>query len=194
MIDDILVFDSVISPIYQNYIIERILDNRNFPWYYTPNITKKTQGENILDHDAMGFGHTFIDPNGVQSKISDFLLPLMYECCQKILFYPTKIYYGRVFMTTPKIQSKKHNLFHVDMVTPHLVVLYYINDSTGPTLITNRTIHNTDQDTINNSSDIEIIKTVDPKKGRVVLFDGKYYHASTHPDLGRRCIINFDVG
>lgn len=193
MIDDILIFDNVVSSVYQNFIQERIMDDRNFPWYYTPNITKRTSGENTLDLDNAGFGHTFYNKNGVQSKIYEFLLPLMYESCSKINFTPTKLHFGRIFMTLTS-NNTKHNLFHVDLVIPHLVVLYYINDSTGPTIITNNTILDVDQDTINNLEHIEVIKTIEPKKGRAVVFDGKYYHASTHPRAGRRCVINFDIG
>jgi hypothetical protein len=193
MIDDIIVIDNAISSNYQEAIFNRVLDDRNFPWYYIPNITKRSQGEDVKQQDSFGFAHSFLDRNGGHSILNDFLLPLAYEACDKISYTPNGFYYGRIFMTVAMENSPKHNMYHVDMVDPHLVCLYYVNDSTGPTVITDSTVHNISQNDINNKKDVNIIRTIEPKKGRAVLFDGKYYHASSNPDEGRRCIINFNI-
>ena len=43
------------------------------------------------------------------------------------------------------------------------------------------------------NDEYKIIKTVEPKKGRFVVFDGKYYHAGRHPnDHDTRLVINFN--
>jgi hypothetical protein len=68
---------------------------------------------------------------------------------------------------------------HVDIINPdgatidHYVMLYYINDSDGETIL-----HN--------------VGKVKPKKGRIVIFDGSIAHKLKYPTKGYRCIINFN--
>lgn len=193
MIDDIIIIDDAISSNYQEAIFHRLLDDRNFPWYYIPNITKKSTGENIVQTDSFGFAHSFLDRNGTHSILNDFLLPVAYEACSKISYTPNGFYYGRIFMTVAMKNSPPHNMFHVDMIDPHLVCLYYVNDSTGPTVISSFTVDKISQDEVNNQENSKIVKTIEPKKGRAVLFNGKHYHASSNPESGRRCIINFNI-
>jgi hypothetical protein len=194
MIDNIIVIDDAISKNYQIAIEQRILADLNFPWFFVPNITKETHWSETLESDTVGLAHQFYDRAGSTGQIADFLLPLMYESCGKINFFPREIFYGRIFMTLGSKNVSKHNLLHVDMTTPHLVCLYYVNDSTGNTVFVDKTSNDVGQDVINNLENLKIIKEVTPKQGRVVLFNGEQYHASTNPASGRRCIINFDLG
>ena len=63
------------------------------------------------------------------------------------------------------------------MDEPHLVCLYYINDSDGDTIFFNK----------NN-----IIKEVSPKKGRIALFDGSIEHSAGIPKTSPRFILNIN--
>ena len=38
----------------------------------------------------------------------------------------------------------------------------------------------------------ELIKSVTPKKGRAVLFNGKYAHCATYPTNGDRFVVNIN--
>ena len=194
MINDVIVIDDVVSRNYQDAIEAKILD-RNFPWYYVPNISRQTEGEDQLSTDSIGFAHNFIDiDKGSMSFVTDFLLPLLYGCCARVDVMPKEVFWGRVFMTIASGHSNR-NLFHTDMNRPHLVCLYYVNDANGPTVILNKTHEDIDRNEVNDQDQSDHIRQeVNPKKGRVVIFDGKFYHASTSPETGRRCIINFDVG
>jgi len=192
MINDIVVIDDAISKNYQDAIEARIMHDPAFPWYFVSSISKKSKDYSQLEGDTFGFSHQFCNRNGSISKITDFLLPLAYEACAHISFVPNKFYYGRAFMTLPAHNTR--NLLHVDLLDPHISVLYYIHDSTGNTVFVDKTINDYDQDTINTIDNLPIRKEVTPKKGRVVIFDGRFYHASSNPDVGRRCIINFNIG
>ena len=194
MSDEIVVIDDVVSKVYQG-AIESKIQERNFPWYFVPNVTRKTAGEDQISADTVGFAHNFIDiDKGSMSFVTDMLMPLLYESCGKVDVVPREVYWGRIFMTIAT-GNPTLNLFHTDMDTEHLVCLYYINDATGPTVILSKTNEDTGRDEVNNIDPSPfILKEVQPKKGRVVLFNGKHYHASTTPTTGRRCIINFDVG
>ena len=39
MINDIIVVDDVISKSYQDLLVQTIIDNREFPWYFVSSIT-----------------------------------------------------------------------------------------------------------------------------------------------------------
>jgi hypothetical protein len=62
---------------------------------------------------------------------------------------------------------------HVDMPGPHWVMIYYVNDSDGDTLILDKTYPDRE-----NTS---IVHAVNPKRGRAILFDGRHYHCGTCP-------------
>ena len=193
MIEDIHIIDNVIPQKYQDDLEKNIMAN-DFPWYFVPNISRKTIGEDQLSSDSIGFAHNFIDrEKGSMSFVTENLIPLLNQSCEKISIQPKGVFWGRIFMTIAAGPMNR-NLFHTDMDTPHLVCLYYINDSSGPTVILDKTNQETDAEEINaQDNSANIIHEIEPKKGRVVLFDGKHYHASTSPEQGRRCIINFDV-
>lgn len=194
MADEISVFDNAVSKNYQNAIKARIQET-NFPWFYVPNVSRKTKGETQLSTDTIGLSHTFYEKNkGSISFITEFLTPLLYECCSKIDATPEVVYFARIFMTVAN-GNTHHNLFHTDMDTPHLVCLYYVNDASGPTVILNKTHNDIGRDEVNAQDQSKNIRRkVEPKQGRVVLFNGKYFHASSNPEQGRRCVINYDVG
>ena len=39
----------------------------------------------------------------------------------------------------------------------------------------------------------KIKKAIKPKQGRVVVFNGKYWHTAEQPKKNKRCIINYDI-
>ena len=38
-----------------------------------------------------------------------------------------------------------------------------------------------------------IKKRVTPKQGRLVVFDGRYWHTAEQPKYNKRCVINTDI-
>lgn len=103
------------------------------------------------------------------SKIATSLFPNL----QDILF-------ARIFLTFPYKTKLLYHDPHIDLNFPHIGLIYYINDSDG--------------DTIFFEDDYATqIKSVTPKKGRSVLFNGNIPHAAGIPTLGPRCIVNFNL-
>lgn len=199
MIDDIIVIDDCISKNWQDDIQAHILGNLDFPWYYCPSITRG-DGPNVSHiDDSDGWSHLFwnyeLKGAPATSRLTNYFLPLLQECTGQIGFKPKDLLYGRVFQTFPDRKPRQgppYNILHVDSQIPHLVCLYYVNDSTGPTVVTDCKRPQFNTDTIKDVfPQPKIIKEIEPKKGRVVLFNGDHYHASTNPTEGRRVIINF---
>jgi hypothetical protein len=73
------------------------------------------------------------------------------------------------------------------------VVLYYVIDSDGDTLIVDKIREGNIEEYHHSAEDYKILQRVKPKQGRAVIFDGKYYHTAEQPSTNMRCIINFDI-
>ena len=78
-------------------------------------------------------------------------------------------------LPNPKKFNSPHNI-HVDYVTPHDVLLYYINDADGDTFFFD------DQE--------NVIHRETPQKGKMIIFDGSIPHASSSPSEDFRFILN----
>ena len=63
-------------------------------------------------------------------------------------------------------------------------MLYYVCDSDCDTLIYNEQVK---------SDTYTLQRRVTPKKGRVVLFDGSYYHTAEQPLNNIRCVVNYNL-
>ena len=190
--DDVLVIDDVISKSYQDHIENFVLHNPNFPWYFNPSITRPYDRNSNDANDSYGWLHTFIDiDSGNTSNVSDLFVPLAHEACSKAGLYCNRIYNARAFMLFPR-EQKTEDVWHIDIVDPHIVCLYYINDSSGPTVISSNMYDSNKNTSL--TGDLPITAEVQPKKGRAVLFDGRRYHKANNPNSGRRAVLNFNVG
>lgn len=87
---------------------------------------------------------------------------------------------------------------HINCENPHLVLLYYVNNSDGETILYDKFIDNFLEEEIFDPDLIEkyqfnIVKKIMPKQGRILLFDGRNYHSASSPTTGVRCIITLDI-
>jgi hypothetical protein len=72
------------------------------------------------------------------------------------------------------------------------VCLYYVFDADGETAFFDQRSENDERPSFQKYN---IIKKVSPKQGRVVLFDGRQYHANYLPkDCKVRSVINMNLG
>ena len=196
MINDIYVFDDIIEKPYQELIKETLLGGdkpptvddveEEFPWYYTSDITDATHEGPF--QGRFGFGHNYVDTEeGVISNFHNLFLGLIKNSCKKINIKKIDILQGRSFLSTPtNIPRDDVDTPHVDMVAPHFVMLYYVCDSDGDTIIYNERKETPDK--------VYTIKErVTPKQGRVVLFDGCLMHTAEQPINNIRCVVNYNL-
>jgi len=173
------VIDNAINESYQDFI-ESLFGGIDMPWYYNPSISRSDPEAGDTNE---GFAQVTYDilNNRFKTPFSDITMPILLEGVYKHNKYKVRIediIRIRVGMFL-KNQSPGDHLPHVDYKFPHTTLLYYVNDSDGPTKIYN------DQR--------RVIKEVKPKKGRVLIFDGNYYHSSSGPvKSARRIAINFN--
>ena len=202
MINDIYVFDDIIEKPYQELIKETLLggdkpptvDNveEEFPWYYTSDVTDASHEGPF--QGRVGFGHEYVTAEeGVISNFHNLFSGLIKNSCKKLKIKKIDIIQGRSFLSTPtNIPKEDVDTPHYDMDAPHFVMLYYVNDSDGDTIIYNE---KTKFDTCHAHDEMKftIKKKVSPKQGRVVLFDGRHWHAAEQPNHNLRCIVNYNL-
>ena len=97
------------------------------------------------------------------------------------------VYQGRSFLQFPlkNINTTEVDSPHVDIDDfRHFVVLYYVCDSDGDTVIYNET---------EESETYTIKQSITPKQGRMVIFDGGLFHAAEQPLNSTRCIVNYNI-
>ena len=189
MNNDIIILDNFLPSYIQDFLeegfygsmnlslIKKSLPNRNDSNYFDDEqlecLIKYSSSGNSL---ALGNSHFY-------------LLPLQIGCInQGISFYWENLFRVKLnvkFNHKPS-NSLKTNPPHIDTEysTPFFIGLYYVNNSDGNTIIYDG----------NSEENFKIIKEIEPKKGRLVLFDGSKYHSASHPIKSKkRVIINYNV-
>jgi len=175
----IWILDDVIPEHLQDYFELSILGKSGDKQMH-PTVPLKVKYELSANEQyaPMSFVHLLKSSHTLSEHLPNFsLIPQL--VCAEIGKQMKDIIVGRIFVVTPYDTQLAHYSPHVDLPFDHLVVLYYVNDADGDTVFFNEKN--------------EIIKSVSPKRGRVVAFDGSIYHGGGVPKNGPRCAINFDV-
>lgn len=200
--DKFRVFDDFISSTYQNEIEEGMSSSKTM-WLYQDNMD--------YGKDDFGDSNVIQYEQTVDDKYSQFVLeilgmgniangPLHYALIgltSKIVdeFIPNyKNYRTRGILQTPVPNSPKHYVPHTDCMHTQNDVwsfIYYPHDATGDTFLFAEQIEDV---SMGNRRDYEwnYIDSVSPKKGRLIMFPARQYHAGSPPTKGRRMLINFN--
>ena len=192
MKNKILVFDDIIDLEYQEKIKKILLcdyqyKGYEFPWYFTQDVTSYTDA-NSQKRSAFYHGYVVSDDDTIgtiDSVFHDLFVPMIDSVCSKIGKLDVTIVKGRSFLQLPiNFKGEREDSPHVDIVGEHFVMLYYVCNSDGDTIIYNEQVK---------SDRYTIQKRITPKQGRVVLFDGSYYHTAEQPLNNIRCVVNYDL-
>ena len=189
---EIIVIDDFISLEYQEKIKQDLLGLENiFPWHYSEDVT--AAGDFDSQHrPAMSHQYVQIDDDNDTSEIISvyhhLFTPLLSKACQYLKIPETEVIQGRSFLQWPlvNIDTSVVDLPHIDLDEgdEHIVVLYYVVDSDGDTIIYNERTE---------SPSYTEKQRVSPKQGRVVIFEGGQYHTAEQPTKGTRCIVNYNI-
>jgi len=171
----IWVVDNIINLNQQEEIKTLFLSN-NFPWFFIPDITDTNNKQK-----RPGLQHFFINNREENSPFINLVKPIIDNSCTNINFKYNNIERVKAFLQfSLNLSDYSVDLPHIDNEEKHLVVLYYVIDSDGDTIIYDR-------------DKKKILKSITPKQGKVVIFDGTYYHTAQQPKNGNRCIINCNL-
>ena len=185
---NILVFDDIIDLEYQEQIKSTLLGtkqykNYHFPWYLTEDVTK---GREKNSQNRPALYHSYVkDPSILDSEFHDLFTELIQSSCSKLDVDNVRVIKGRSFCQLP-LSSEKTTVDtpHLDGHEDHFVMLYYVCDSDGDTIIYNEKVK---------SENYTIQQRITPKQGRVVLFDGALYHTAEQPLNNIRCVVNYNL-
>jgi hypothetical protein len=197
MINEIYTFDNIVDIEIQNEI-EKYVYNKNLHWDSKRNITNSSDIDANYSFPAQVLGEADIDKN-----ILKFIDIIIDNSLNKINQKLAKKYRIKINKTIPHNidTNEEYRLLHIDKMEPHVTIIYYINDSYGDTLIfndeNNKHLKNI-KEYMNNHNfldlkNFELTKSISPKKGRVVLFDGNLWHYGKYPNKGERNIININL-
>jgi hypothetical protein len=192
MINDIIILDDVVTPSYQQYLENMFMGEQMTNWLLLNDISYDVvQSSFGVKTVRPGLVHPLKVDGQVKSHLYNLTLPLIFNSIDTIGFKYHDIFQGRSFLQFPNPESLVNNP-HIDLTFPHLVCLYYVNDSDGDTILYEQTSNDFGEVDVK-SKEFTVKKRVSPKRGRVLLFDGKYYHSSSSPTSNQRCIINFNL-
>ena len=188
---EILVIDDFISLEYQEKIKQELLGlENNFPWNYCEDVTGA--GDYDSQHRA-ALGHQYVsidddDISEITSVYHHLFTPMLSKACQHLKMPEVEVLQGRSFLQFPlkNIDTSVVDTPHIDLDEGdgHVVVLYYVIDSDGDTIIYNE---RTESLTYTEK------QRVSPKQGRVVIFEGGQYHTAQQPSNGTRCVVNYNL-
>ena len=193
----ILVIDDFIDKDYQEDIKDVLLGKEEwgdllFPWHYIDDVTAAFEDDN---QGRPGLSHVYVEYNDdktsdIVSDFHDLFIPMLELACETLEVPSARIVQGRSFMQFPlNLQSDEDDTPHIDLEEGerHIVVLYYVKDSDGDTVIYNEKDECLD-------GNYTIKQKVTPKQGRIVLFDGGLFHAAEQPiNSNTRCIVNYNL-
>ena len=197
------IFDDIIDKEYQERIKDTLLSHET-NWFYNHNININSDMEPrpCFSHRYFESEYDLHTDTGTQynelerSYLHDMLVPMIDASCKSVEYDYKYIIQGRSFLQLPlKGLSDELDINHVDRTENHLVILYYVKDSDGDTIIYQNRYQNKYY-SVMYPEEKEItkeLKRVSPKQGRVVIFDGAFYHTAEQPQKDVRLIINYNV-
>jgi hypothetical protein len=195
-----IVIDDVVDKATQDLIEEMVLNSSTPRWIYhrgyatpkrIPPLDKGQSSPSFFFDVVKANNYRLTDPS-----YTPFLDPLA-------RFNPQKIIKVRCVLHHP-LRNEERTIMpaHLDALPEHYgvdkfkVAVYYVMDADGPTTFYKETYQSAKDKgiTVDDilSGRMEIAGQVQPKKGRLVVFDHDVYHASGFAKNGIRSIINYN--
>ena len=185
MIDDIYIFDNIIDSKAQRKI-QQIIFNK-IRWQFIADVTKPDNKQ-----QRPGFNYQFISNKENVYEWHTEMCTIVDAACNKINFKRKDCLQGRSFLQLPlNLKDRSIDTPHVDADVDHIVILYYVNNSDGDTVIYKNLFES--YDNIPRQNELIELKRVTPKAGRVVIFNGRHWHTSNQPEYDIRCVVNYNV-
>jgi len=197
--NEIIEIENVIPIDHQNYILDEVT-GINFPWYYNPTLVSPDDEFAKNYGNISGFNHFLYEENKKVSNFFDLAYPVVLAISSQTGIKFNKLDRMRFNLTLQnKSAPTDWHLPHIDNFYEHYVAVYYVNDADGDTIIFNETneTYNSGQLDINAmlKNDFTIKQRVTPKKGKIVVFPGHYYHSSNFAREAKfRCVLNINLG
>ena len=195
-----IILDDLIEKELQNQIEDAIFDcNWTFMMdntYDYNSLLVRMKYRKFLNPFEYNISPSIITNLQTNKKIFKLFNPIIQKTCNHINFNLEQIsrcIAGIQGVQVIRKQNKVCNI-HINQETPHLVLLYYVNDADGETILFDKTINDIDDDMyLDEKHEFNVVNKIMPKQGKILLFDGRTYHSASSPTTGIRCIITLDL-
>lgn len=184
----IKIIDNFLSESYFKKI-EQVVTSTSFEWISTNNITDG----NLPQLGLIGFCHPICVNNDlIRSYFAFMMSGFLYQTMD--LVGKKNIIRSRFDMTVYNPNKLMH-LPHVDLEDPYIpnvTTIFYITDNLdSETIIFDKKINSEEDKNNLEISKLKIIKKIEPRKNRLVVFDGSYLHTGHSPVYeNSRILIN----
>jgi hypothetical protein len=189
--------DDLVEPAVADQI-EQLMTSRGFPWYFYANVNSTVRPEDRAAHttvifddtryeESFGFSHLLFPTDQPNAPWFQYPKHLFEVFLNRHRLMPTKLLRVKANLLVRSAAPGGRRPFspHVDVPFPHWVMIYYVNDSDGDTVILDKTYPDREN--------AAVVHSVSPKKGRAILFDGRHYHCGTCPARhDTRIVFNYD--
>jgi len=188
---DVTIIDQAVPRSIQD-LLEDIALGSKVNWYRQKGATYEGDAPKIFpvtpdSLEVHQFTHTIYEDKQPVSQLFTAILPVI-TAIPHTIKQLVRIKLNLSVFAHTEIQDP-HGMPHVDFTKvpePLLSAIYYINDSTGDTVIFNQKF--------GQSGPLTVKTRVAPKKGRLVVFDGALLHAGNTPRTNEpRAVLNFDA-
>jgi hypothetical protein len=183
---DFLVVDDAVGKTQQDRIEAQVMSQQ---WRYTAEIST---GYLAKASPTIGFSHPLFNAGNAISENFAYYINILFEGIDKANLKFNGLERAQCFMHVPHQPAQKYDGPHINIPAPHIVGLYYVNDTDGDTVLFNQTMDDIPFNTPYDESILTEYQRIGPKKGRMLFFNGKKYHTSTSPTDKIRMIISFD--
>ena len=157
--------------------IESTMRSENFSWFFQP---KTVVGDDAPEHDCWWLSHKFINEGEDSSEFASLARSIISDFSEKTGIEFSKIIRAQAGLTYND-GTKNITPSHLDDDRKHVVLIYYVNNSDGDTLLYH-------------GESGEVLTNVTPQAGKFALFDGATWHSGTLPIVNNdRMIINFNL-
>ena len=196
---DLLIQDNFFPIVIQRQI-HAFINTSNINWYYTTknlshsdnNIIENAKNRDTrICEEVSAFQHLFYPANtDITYKID--IKSLFQTYIEKNFNLKTKKIHrilANFYIPSPNFVEHNYMLPHIDQEEPHLTLIYYVNNCEGETYLFNELYRQNEEVTHYNKT---LGKTIMPKQGRAILFNGFRYHAGSPSRHTVRQVININ--
>lgn len=172
--------------------LETYMLSPNFPWFYTPYISKDGVDSDIVENavDSPAFTHKLFGKWEDHKSYTYKVFEPLVETIEKYFENKQELIRMRAVLTPYKhgFASHNHNLPHIDFPCPHISCVYYLNDSDGDTWMFDQYYQGKSEPT-----QYTVKQRISPKPNRLLIFDGLQYHTASNPvKSDSRLILNLN--
>lgn len=184
MTDDIIIIDDAI-PVAQQIALENIFTSPTVPWSF---VSPGAEYNSVSISTSQSIDYTqlvncvYSAADGVAGPAFPMFVPVLSALPNIKELLRIKV---NITMASVNRPASSYGQPHVDFTPPPkglVTAIYYINDSDGDTVMFNE-VGNT----------VIPCKTISPKRGRLVVFNGHRYHSGNCPSKDHpRVVANFN--